>query len=272
MGWGKWESFCREAEKALTLGGGRWVCQILTSAAPCSMMGETINYEEGAMKIVSAVLVIVLAMLFCAVVYGQEAKVEKVEEAKVEEKSGTGKVGKPFDWSKLLAPSIPLFVALGGAITWMLKARHEQLQAAQERLHADRRKLYIDLVSPFIRALTEVPKSPKTKTSDDQVAQAVAQEMTSYEYKKTAFEVIMIGSDEVIRAYNAISQNAFGMAEGEVSLAVTATLWGKLLLEIRKSLGNKKTTLKESETLRWMITDIDNFLDKDGNWTDGALD
>jgi len=37
-------------------------------------------------------------------------------------------------------------------------------------------------------------------------------------------------------------------------------LWGALLIEIRKSLGNKKTKLKEVDMLRGMIKDIDNFL------------
>ena len=33
-------------------------------------------------------------------------------------------------------------------------------------------------------------------------------------------------------------------------------LWGKLLLEIRKSLGNKKTKLNELDMLRAMIKDM----------------
>jgi len=36
-------------------------------------------------------------------------------------------------------------------------------------------------------------------------------------------------------------------------------LWGSLLLEIRKSLGNKNTKLNEIDMLRAMIKDIDNL-------------
>jgi len=36
-------------------------------------------------------------------------------------------------------------------------------------------------------------------------------------------------------------------------------LWGTLLLEIRKSLGNKKTKLNEFDMLRAMIKDIDSL-------------
>ncbi len=38
------------------------------------------------------------------------------------------------------------------------------------------------------------------------------------------------------------------------------SLWGTLLLEIRKSLGNKKTKLNELDMLRGMIKDIDEYL------------
>jgi hypothetical protein len=34
-------------------------------------------------------------------------------------------------------------------------------------------------------------------------------------------------------------------------------LWGKLLLEIRKDVGNKKTGLSEFDMLRWLISDIE---------------
>jgi hypothetical protein len=34
-------------------------------------------------------------------------------------------------------------------------------------------------------------------------------------------------------------------------------LWGQLLLEIRKDVGNKKTGLNELDMLRWLISDIE---------------
>ena len=37
-------------------------------------------------------------------------------------------------------------------------------------------------------------------------------------------------------------------------------LWGVLLLEIRKSLGNRRTKLDEWDMLRGMIKDIDEFV------------
>lgn len=242
------------------------------------------------MRIVSLVAVIVLMGVFCGVVYCQEAKPEaeagKAEEVKLAtaevdeaEKTKPKKEGNPFDWSKLLTPSVPLFVALGGALTWMIKSRHEQLQAAQERLHADRRKLYVDVLSPFIRILTEMSQSSETEDLGDQASSAGALDILSYDYRRTAFEVIMVGSDEVIRAYNAISQDAFRQAkekeanpEAKTNPVSVIPLWGRLLLEIRKSLGNKKTKLKESEALRWMLTDIDSYVDEEGDWLDSVLD
>lgn len=39
----------------------------------------------------------------------------------------------------------------------------------------------------------------------------------------------------------------------------TMRLWGRLILEIRRSLGNKKTKLDDLDMLRAMIKDIDNL-------------
>ena len=38
-------------------------------------------------------------------------------------------------------------------------------------------------------------------------------------------------------------------------------LWGRLLLEIRKDVGNKDTELNELDMLRWLIKDIDKLRD-----------
>lgn len=46
---------------------------------------------------------------------------------------------------------------------------------------------------------------------------------------------------------------------GEINSKEIMRLWGALLLEIRKSLGNKDTELDELDMLRSMIKDIDSF-------------
>jgi hypothetical protein len=88
----------------------------------------------------------------------------------------------------------------------------------------------------------------------------VIKKITSYEYRKTAFDLNLFGSDEVVRAYNALMKHTYeAEATGKQDPKEMMRLWGRLLLEIRRSLGNKKTKLNEFDMLRAMIKDIDNL-------------
>jgi len=79
---------------------------------------------------------------------------------------------------------------IGGIITWFLKTRSEELKATEEKLHEARRKIYIEILDPYIRLFSD---------SGGQGAQHVIKKIKSVDYKKTAFELNIFGSDEVIR-------------------------------------------------------------------------
>jgi hypothetical protein len=64
------------------------------------------------------------------------------------------------------------------------------------------------------------------------------------------------GSDPVVKAYNNFFQYLYNN-ESNPEPAKMMSLFGKLILEIRKDLGNSKTKLAEFDMLRFMITDID---------------
>ena len=154
-----------------------------------------------------------------------------------------------MDWLQIVLA--PLLMVVGGIVTWIIKSRLEELRAIEERLRAERRKIYGEILDPYV----ELFASLKLK---DGGASKIEQKITSYEYRKTIFELGLLGSDDVVRAYNALMQHSFKSAgSGKQDLGETVRLWGKLRLEIRKSLGNKKTKLNEFDMLRGEITDID---------------
>ena len=154
-----------------------------------------------------------------------------------------------MDWLQILGPT--LLVILGGILTWIIRSRIEESRAIQQKLNEERRKTYSEILGPYIRIFADLKgKGP---------AQAINQ-IKSYDYRKTAFDLALFGSDNVVRAYNALLQYGYkGEADenkeqrGETYMK----LWGKLLLEIRKDVGNKKTGLSELDMLRWLISDID---------------
>ena len=152
-----------------------------------------------------------------------------------------------MDWLQILGP--PLLMALGGIITWVIKSKIEELRAIEEKLREERRNIYAQILDPYIRLFADL----KGKGSDQAL-----RKITSYDYRKTAFDLNLFGSDEVVRAYNDLMKHTYkAEVTGNQDPKEMIRLWGKLLLEIRKSLGNKKTKLNEFDMLRAMIKDIE---------------
>ena len=154
-----------------------------------------------------------------------------------------------MNWLQALGPS--LLMVLGGIITWLIKSRVEELRATEKRLLEERRKIYGQILDPYIRLFADPKGQGLTKA---------LKMITSYEYRKTVFDLNMFGSDEVIRAQNAFMKHAYETEKTEKQEPKKMIrLWGSLLLEIRRSLGNKKTKLDELDMLQAMIKDIDSF-------------
>jgi uncharacterized protein (UPF0335 family) len=152
-----------------------------------------------------------------------------------------------MDWLQILGP--PLLMALGGIITWFIKSKIEELRAIEEKLREERRNIYAQILDPYIRLFADL----KGKGPDQAL-----KKITSYDYRKTAFDLNLFGSDEVVRAYNDLIKHTYEVeATGNQDPKEMMRLWGKFLLEIRKSLGNKKTKLNEFDMLRAMIKDIE---------------
>jgi len=154
-----------------------------------------------------------------------------------------------MNWLQVLGPS--LLMVLGGIITWFLKSRVEELRATEERLREERRKIYGQILDPYVRLFADLKGQGTT--------QAI-KKITSYEYRKTAFDLNLFGSDDVVRAYNALMKYTYEVeSTGKQDPKGMVRMWGSLLLEIRRSLGNKKTKLNELDMLRAMIKDIDSL-------------
>ena len=152
-----------------------------------------------------------------------------------------------MDWLQSLGPT--LLMVLGGIIAWFIKSYIEEFRAIEEKLRKERRNIYVQILDPYIRLFADI----KVKGPNEALKR-----ITSYNYRKTAFELNLFGSDEVVRAYNNLMKHAYeAETTGIQDPKEMMRFWGKLLLEIRKSLGNKKTKLDEFDMLRAMVKDID---------------
>jgi len=153
-----------------------------------------------------------------------------------------------MDFFEKILPT--LLVVATALITWFLKDKSEKLKFQREKLIEEKRKNYEKILEPIIRVFV----GAKNKA---EMAKAIKQ-IQSYDYKKSAFQLMLFGSDNVVNAYNDYFQYLY-KNESSLDPIVMLNSLGKVILEIRKDLGNDKTALKEFDMLRFMIPDIDKF-------------
>ena len=94
-----------------------------------------------------------------------------------------------MNWIQILGPS--LLIILGGIITWIIKSKIEELRSIEEKLLEERRKIYINILEPFILIFAGVTPG-KIKEAQNIIS--------SDEYRKTGFLLNLYGSDNVIKA------------------------------------------------------------------------
>ena len=153
-----------------------------------------------------------------------------------------------MEYLKILAA--PVLMIIGGIITWIIKNKTEKLKEAQANLRIQQLHTYTEILEPIIRIFSSV----KGNKQDQQEALLKVQ---SHEYRKIAFDLNLFGSDEVVKAYGDFMQYIYQMEKEEKKDAAKMMIMlGKVILEIRKSLGNKKTKLTEIDMLRFMLKDI----------------
>ena len=159
-----------------------------------------------------------------------------------------------MDWLQdILAPLIVLLIAaIGIVVGWFIRYKFEESRAVRQKLNEERRNTYRKIISPYIGMLTGINDKESTAKALDKVK--------SPEHKEAVFDLVFFGSDSVVKAHNALFQYAYqaeGGENGEQRGKTFIRLWGRLLLEIRKDVGNKDTKLDEFDMLRWLISDID---------------
>ncbi|MEO8233961.1 MAG: hypothetical protein ABI549_00980 [Flavobacterium sp.] len=106
-----------------------------------------------------------------------------------------------------------------------------------------------------------------TFTLTEKQKQTGIDKLKTLEYRKSSFNLMTFGSDEVVKSFNKIMQafytiDASQFEDDEEYALIMLTLISDLLLNIRKDLYTKKTKLKRSEMLEFMINDIKKYEEK----------
>lgn len=160
----------------------------------------------------------------------------------------------------------PIFVIILSGIGWVIANRYNKAREIEEKLRDDRINIYNIILEPYIFLLMKeehFKKIPKYKNKSN--IEVATNKILSLEYKQAGFQLSLIGSDEVVRAFNRLMQYQYSLENkpnlgSPESTKETLKYFGYFLLEIRKNIGNKSTKLKYYETLEYLVKDIKDIL------------
>lgn len=141
----------------------------------------------------------------------------------------------------------------------VIGSRYTNTREMEAKLRQDRVEVYNKILEPFLLLYsTEAVIANSFKNKGDQRKSAsdlASQRLLTLDYQDFAFKLSLIGSDEVLRAYNDLMQSFYAKESGNKLIQHIA----ELLLQIRKSLGNSSTAIQSLEMLEWKINDIRKF-------------
>lgn len=151
------------------------------------------------------------------------------------------------------------FGALLGALVvgmgWLIRESVKKNWREHEQLQADRMKVYMDVIDPFVRVLSG--------TKNRREGQRATKEIASHTHRMNLFRLQVMGSDESVRAMNRMMEHFFRHGEDPSAADAQKTLHliGTLLLAIRKDLGHKGSRLTSADMFRSHVTDLHRLLD-----------
>lgn len=159
------------------------------------------------------------------------------------------------------AIATPLLLAGLSFVGWQLRRKIDRRIELENRLRSERIAIYNDIIEPFIIFLmsdTAWEHDRKNK-GKDKFAVATAK-LLSLDYRRRGFQLSLMGSDSVVKAYNELFQLFYIQGEGDQSpshdrLVEMLERLGHFLLEVRRSMGNEATTLERWDMIDWWLKD-----------------
>jgi len=156
----------------------------------------------------------------------------------------------------------PLLVLALSAVGWRFKVEVERRIELESQLRDDRIAVYNKILEPFIILLTSEAAWAQDKKQKGKDKNTLAtSKMLSLEYREQGFKLSLMGSDDVVKAYNNLMQYFYTAGEnppadpGYEHTREMLQLIGIFLLEIRRSMGNDATSLDCWDMCEWWMSD-----------------
>jgi hypothetical protein len=141
----------------------------------------------------------------------------------------------------LLAVTSPLLLALLAGVGWLYRHERERRAAAEQQISERKRAAYLQLLEIFFGSMKAISLGKAVKGNEKNLIEKM------WDANQ---ELILYGSDEVIRIYQAWLGEA---REGFLDLEK----FGQLIVAVRRDMGHMKTDISHDEVLRPFIRDYD---------------
>lgn len=155
----------------------------------------------------------------------------------------------------------PVLVLVLTAIGWRLRRHLDRELELEDKLREDRINIYNHVLEPFILLLMSDAAWQHDRQNRGKAKNDIAvKQMLSLEYRKYSFKLSLVGSDEVVFAFNELMQHFYSQGDSpdtsEQNMKLMLSLLGNFLLQIRRSMGNESTKLDHWQMLEWFMTDV----------------
>jgi hypothetical protein len=159
-----------------------------------------------------------------------------------------------------------LLLVIGGVVGAWVTHKLQESRETEQRLAGERRQIYAGLLKPYIQIFTkdladvlpQVGNRRGSRSSTPTNTESAIREIATVEYKRTAFDFMLMAPDRAVAAYNELMQFTYGhRGDSEYGQELVFKL-ARLFLEIRRNLV-KDTNLSDIDMLRFLITDIEDI-------------
>lgn len=162
-----------------------------------------------------------------------------------------------MDWTVL---GMVLVAVITGVVSWVVRGRVEDWQKVRDLLRKEQRERYAQILNPYVQAFATPGRT-----------QEVAAIIKSAEYRKEVFDFALVADDAVINAYLTMMRRAKEVKSVPTASGKSSTppkpeeiemlrSFGVVLLNLRKSVGNRKTRLSPEDMLRVVgVNDVDKY-------------
>ena len=110
-----------------------------------------------------------------------------------------------------------ILAILGSIFGIYLESKYRKIQALEENLRNERRKIYMELFRPYILLFSNMNSQEtdliKKNEKLEEIKLKVQEIMFTEEYTRNCFEYVIFGSDEAVRANNQFMQYLYNNKE-----------------------------------------------------------